>query len=192
MRDTADNRRAMTLVETVLTVSLVSFGLFLVAGWMSTMRGDAKHDLAVRMLADLDDALVRYRRATGMYPPTRGSESAISAVVDLLDQEKSRPVIESFPASLRRGPNRYDLIDPWGTPLRYIGQNAGDPIVAANHGRPVFESAGPDGDFGELDTRGIGDNLRSDDPGPDGFRINELREALVEKETTTRAKEKDD
>lgn len=188
----SEHRRGMTLVETVLTVSVVSFGLFLVAGWMSTMRGDSKRDLAARMLADLDDALVRYRRATGMYPPSRGPDSAISAVVDLLDQDKSRPVIEAFPHSLRRGPSGHDLVDPWGTPLRYFGQDAGEPIVLANHGRPVFMSAGPDGDFGDTDEHAVGDNLRSDDPGPDGFRIHELREALVDEEMTDRVEKKDD
>jgi type II secretory pathway pseudopilin PulG len=192
MRIAADNRRAMTLVETVLTVSLVSVGLFLVAGWMSTMRSDAKRDLAARMLADLDDALVRYRRATGMYPPSRGPDSAISAIVDLLDQEKSRPVIEAFPPSLRRGPNGQDLFDPWGMPLRYVGHDARDPIVVANHGRPVFVSSGPDRDFGDSNKHALGDNLRSDDPGPNGFRIHELREALVDKETTDRVEKKDD
>ncbi len=191
MQRAADNRRAMTLVETVLTVSLVSFGLFLVSGWMSTLRDGAKRDLAARMLADLDEALARYRRAAGIYPPSRGPDSGISAVVDLLDHDKSRPIIERFPPSLRRGPNPYDLVDPWGTPLRYLGQNTGDPIVIANHGRPVFISAGPDRDFGDVDVRGKGDNLRSDDPGPDGFRIHDLRDALVDKETLGRGEKKD-
>lgn len=181
----------MTLVETVLTVSVLSVGLFLVVGWMSSIRKDAKHDLTVRMLADLDMALARYRRATGVYPASRGPESAISAVVDLLDHEKSRPLIEAFPPSLRKGPNRYNLIDSWGTPLRYLGPDSDDPKVVANGGRPVFISAGPDRDFGKSDPSRLGDNLRSDDPGPKGFRIHELRDTLVNEETTTSEAEKD-
>lgn len=180
----------MTLIETVLTVSLLSVGLFLVVGWMSSIRKDAKHDLTIRMLADLDMALARYRRATGVYPPSRGPESAISAVVDLLDHEKSRTLIEAFPPSLRQGPNRYNLIDSWGTPLRYYGPDSADPMVIANGGRPVFISAGPDRDFGDGNRAQLGDNLRSDDPGPRGFRIHDLRDAMVE-ETTTREAEKD-
>lgn len=182
----------MTLIETVLSVSALSVGLFLVVGWMSTLREDAKHDLVVRMLADLDAALARYRRATGVYPPSRGPESAISAVVDLIDHEKSRRLIEAFPPSLRMGPNRYNLIDSWGTPLRYLGPNSEEPKVLANAGRPVFISAGPDRDFGDSDPAYLGDNLRSDDPGPRGFRIHDLRDALVDEETTPSEKEKDD
>lgn len=181
----------MTLIETVLSVSLLSVGLFLLVGWMTNLRSDAKHDLAERMLADLDMALARYRRATGVYPPSRGPESAISAVVDLVDHEKSRPLIEAFPASLRQGPNRYNLIDSWGTPLRYLGPESNDPKVLANAGRPVFISAGPDRDFGDGDPARLGDNLRSDDPGPKGFRIHDLRDAMVDEETTTHEAEKD-
>ncbi|HPF39819.1 MAG TPA: type II secretion system protein [Phycisphaerae bacterium] len=191
MRLTDNHARAMTLIETVLTVSVLSVGLFLVVGWMSTLREDAKHDLTVRMLADLDNALARYRRATGVYPPSRGPESAISAVVDLLDHEKSCPVIEAFPHSLRKGPNRYNLIDSWGTPLRYLGPDSTDPKVLANAGRPVFISAGPDRDFGDSEPARLGDNLRSDDPGPRGFRIHDLRDAMVDEESTTSEIKKD-
>ena len=113
-------------------------------------------------------------------------------MVDLLDHEKSRPLIEALPASLHGGPNRYNLIDPWGTPLDYLGPDSDDPRVVANDGRPVFVSAGPDQDFGAHDPACQGDNLRSDDPGPKGFRIHELRDALVNEETPERGGKKED
>ncbi|HWL94348.1 MAG TPA: type II secretion system protein, partial [Phycisphaerae bacterium] len=116
----------MTLIEMTITAFLVGVALFLITGWMGMTREDTKHELAVRMLADLDNALARYRRATGSYPVPRGPETAIPVVVDLLDHERSRPIIESFPRSLWRSPeSQCRLIDPWGTPLRYLSAESG-------------------------------------------------------------------
>lgn len=177
----------MTLIEMTITVCLMGVALFLLNGWMSSLRTEAKHDLARRMLADLDEALVRYRRATGSYPASRGPDSAIPAVVDLLDHDKTRPIIESFPHHLWSGPGRHQLVDPWGTPLRYFALETDSPRVAANGGRPLFVSAGPDRDFGDKRHAAVGDNLGSDDPGPDGFRIHDaLRAALAGEEDAPR------
>ncbi len=173
----------MTIIETAVTIFLLSVGLFLLAGWTGMLRAEAKRDLAVRMLSDLDQALARYRRASGSYPLRRGPDSDIPAVVDLLDHDKTRPILEAFPSTLWRGPDRYRLVDPWGTPLRYYPPDSDDPKVLANAKRPLFESAGPDQDFGDELVVAIGDNLRSDDAGTDGLRLHDvLREAMTEAE----------
>jgi len=171
----------MTLIETAVTIFLLSVGLFLLTGWTGMLRAEAKRDLAVRVLADLDQALARYRRATGSYPSWRGGDSDIpAAVVDLLDHDKTRPILEAFPRTLWRGPDRYRLVDPWGTPLRYYPQDSTDPKVLANEKKPLFESAGPDRDFGDSVVAAIGDNLRSDDAGTDRLRLHDaLREAMT-------------
>ncbi|MBX3394931.1 MAG: type II secretion system protein [Phycisphaerae bacterium] len=178
----ASSRLAMTLIEMTITIFLVSVMLFLLTGWMTMLRTRSKESLAIRMLADLDNALARYRRAEGQYPTYRGPDSAIPVVVDLLDHERTRSTIQAFPASLWRGPDlQRCLVDPWGTPLRYLPADSENPAVRANAGRPIFISAGPDRDFGDDDPAARGDNLRSDDPGPDGFRLHEaIREALDE------------
>ena len=173
----------MTLIEMTITVFATGVALFLLTSWMSMMRQDSKRDLALRMLWDLDHALARYRRATGFYPVTRGAGSDIPEVIDLLDHEKTRPILDAFPRSLWRGRPRRHLVDPWGTRLRYYPPDSKDAKVRANGGRPIFESAGPDRLFGDGDLSASGDNLRSDDPGPQGFRIHDaLRDALVEQE----------
>lgn len=173
----------MTLIEATVTIFLLSVGLFLLAGWTGMLRAEAKHDLAVRMLSDLDQALARYRRASGSYPLQRGPDSDIPAVVDLLDHDKTRPILEALPDVLWRGPGKYRLLDPWGTPLRYHPPNSTDPKVLANERKPLFESAGPDRDFGDLEVVAIGDNLRSDDAGTEGLRLHDaLREAMTEAE----------
>ena len=172
----------MTFVELILAVLVTTALLFLMIGWMSNLRQTAKTDLARTMLAHLDIALARYHRANDQFPPVKGSDSTQSAVVQLLNHERTRPVIESLPASVRRGPGGRNLVDPWGTPLRYFSESEDSPFVKANEGRPVFISAGPDRDFGDHDAACIGDNLRSDDPDREGFRpLLTLREAAGEK-----------
>jgi len=184
--------RAMTLIEMTITVCIMGVALFLLNGWMSSLRASVKHDLARRMLTDLDEALVRYRRSTGYYPMFRGPESAIPAVVDLLDHDKTRPIIEAFPSHLWSGPGRQQLVDPWGTPLIYLSLKSDDPRVAANGGRPLFVSAGPDRDFGKIHHAAIGDNLGSDDPGPEGFRIHDALRAVLAGEEESPIEQEDD
>ncbi len=177
--------RGMTLVEMIITVVALSIALFLLTGWLGSLRESAKEALAMRMLADLDDALSRYRRATGEYPVSRGPGSDIPAVLDLVAHEKTRPILERFPGHVWQGPggSKRRLIDPWGTVLRYLPPDSEDEKVRANGGRPLFVSAGPDRDFGDGNPSAVADNIRSDDPGPDGFRIhNVVREAFVEGE----------
>jgi len=174
-------RPAMTLVEMAIVLCVVSAAVYLLVGWTGQLQQRAKRDLAVRLLSDLDKALWRYSRATGSYPPSYGPDSAISATVCFLDHDRTRPIMEALPDSLWRGPGRRTLVDPWGTQLQYHDAKSRSPLVKANGGRPVFVSAGPDRDFGEANAAGKGDNLRSDDPGPDGFRLHDsLRESMEE------------
>jgi len=160
----------MTFAEMIIAVLLVGAAVFLLVGWMETIRRDAKMELARSMLAKLDTALARYHRANECYPPVRGTDSALDAVVQLINHERTREIIESLPESVRRGPGNRMLVDPWGTPLRYLPEGDPSEYVRANEGRPLFVSAGPDRDFGDHDKSCLGDNLRSDDPGDDGFR----------------------
>jgi len=176
-------RRGMTLVEMTIAVIVVGGGLFLLTGWLNSQQQAAKRDLSVRLLADLDKALARYHRATGSYPTSYGPDSAIQATVNLLDHDKTRPILLDLPPSVWQGPGRRNLVDPWGTRLRYYSATSDSPMVKANNGRPVFVSAGPDRDFGDGDPAGLGDNLRSDDPGPNDFRLQQaLREAMTSAE----------
>ena len=177
------NRRATSAIRVLVAICATGLLLFLLAGWMTTLQGGTKQDLARRMLADLDQALVRYRRATGNYPTSRGPNSAIPAVVDLIDHEKTRPILEAFPSCLRSGPGRKPLVDPWGTLLRYLPEDSSDPAARAGGGRPVFVSAGPDRDFGDQNPVARENNLRSDDPDPSGLQIHQvIRDALAEQE----------
>lgn len=164
----------MTLVEMLIVGMIFAGGLFLLTGWMSTTRQAAKHDLAVHTLEELDKALGHYHRATGQYPPCYGPKSAITATAVLLDHERTREFLKDLPSILWRGPGQQTLLDPWGTPLRYYATATDSPTVKANNHRPLFVSAGPDRDFGDNNSSRVGDNLRSDDPGPNGFKLHEI------------------
>jgi type II secretory pathway pseudopilin PulG len=166
----------MTLVEMAIVICLTAAGFYLLTGWMNEFQQRAKRDLALRLLADLDQALSRYHRSTGVFPPSYEPDSPFTATVNFLDLDRTRPIMEALPECLWRGPGRRTLVDPWGTPLQYHA-GAGSNYARANSGKPVFVSAGPDRDFGDVDPAHLGDNLRSDDPGPEGFRIhNAMRE----------------
>lgn len=185
--------RALTLVETAIVVLAISGGLFLLVGWMTGVRADARRDLTVRLLADLDKALARYHRATGQYPNSPGGPNAAHwAVAALLDNERTHAILEALPPIVWRGSARGDLIDAWGMPIRYLSDANDSPFVKANNGQPVFMSAGPDRIFGDgdEDPDGLADNLRSDDPGPDGFRLHDvLRETVTEEEANNGQKD---
>jgi type II secretory pathway pseudopilin PulG len=183
---------AMTLVEMTLVVIGVAAVLFLLIGWMGSTRQAAKHDLAVKLLADLDRALARYHRDTGCYPATYGPNSAIEVTDDLFGHPRSRPILEALPSCLWGGVGGRTPLDPWATALRYYDTNSESPYVKANNDRPVFVSAGPDRGFGDLDPSELGDNLRSDDPGPEGFRLHHvMRGALTENEEQSSGQEDD-
>jgi len=59
------------------------------------------------------------------------------------------------------------LQDAWGRPLRCLTTQSASPVarqaVAANGGKPIFISAGVDGEFGGTFTDTAADNLRSDE-----------------------------
>lgn len=176
-------KRAMTLIEMGLTAVATSLVLFLLIGWMGSVRQDSQRDLCLRELSDLDKALVRYRRAEEVYPAAT-SGNAIHLVLNALSvHARTKPILDAFPRRLWREGEPRVLLDSWGTPLRLLVDEDKNPAVKLNGGRPIFVSAGPDRDFGDENPAAVGDNLRSDDPGPDGFRIHDtFRDAMVEEQ----------
>ncbi|MFO0972114.1 MAG: type II secretion system protein [Phycisphaerae bacterium] len=160
--------RGLTLVEMLITVFLIGVGLFLLVGWSRTVREGAKRRLAATSLRMLDRALADYRAASGDFPPAPGDD-ALAAVQALLRLPATRKPLEALPESLWTPERPRRLLDPWGTPLRYLCDPRRNAWVRANGGRPVFVSAGADREWGTLDSAGTGDNLRSDDPDDAGF-----------------------
>ncbi len=184
-------RNAMTLIEMAIAVLIIGAGLFLLVGWTRDLQADARRNLAVRLLSELDKALAQYHRANDRYPMSPGPNSANWVTVALLDFERTRQTLDKLPPSVWRSPGQRVLVDPWGTALKYYPETQNSPYVKANNGRPVFVSAGPDREFGDEDASKIGDDLRSDDPGPTGFHLEHvMRESMMEEESE--GGEKDD
>lgn len=156
----------MTLVEMVIAVTAVGLGLFVLVGSARMIREDARIELARRLLTTLDRALIAYQGAEHAYPFSP-DEDAERAVASLLACPATRGIAVEIPESLWTTTNPRGLVDPWGRGLRYLSDPLRHPCVRTNEGRPVFVSAGRDGDFSEA---AEGDNLRSDDPDESGFR----------------------
>lgn len=112
----------------------------------------------------------------------RATRDAAAVVQALLLVPAARTVMDAIPEPLRAGavlqsaaggqpaasrPAWSEMVDAWGAPLRCLtarGDSAADrQAVAANGGKPVFVSAGPDGEFGTENSPAVSDNLRSDE-----------------------------
>jgi len=152
----------MTLVEMAVVVLLLGIALFLVAGLARTTRQRAKRELTVRLLCALDDALKAYMARYKSPPPGTADGSADEAIAALLAHGPSSAKLDGLPSVLRRTEAK-TLVDAWGTPLRYVTADHASPElrrrVAANGGRPIFDSAGPDRQFGPTQARPDGPDL---------------------------------
>ena len=156
-------RRGLTLVELVVVVLLTAALLFALVGWTQAVRLQTRRELAVRLLAALNKSLELYRRSEGAYPPEAPDRGAADAMARLGSRADARSPLTTIPSVLWRESPRREFVDPWGTPLRYLGPAAAPARVRANGDRPVFVSAGVDRDFGEEQANALGDNIASDD-----------------------------
>ena len=94
----------------------------------------------------------------------------IPALAALVGVPASVKHLEAIPVRLLYAADdgRIACRDPWGRRLRYltalIADTEGKRRVARNGGRPIFESAGPDGRFGQSTDPATADDIRSDEP----------------------------
>jgi len=181
-------QRAMTLIETMIAAAVIGAVLAVVILGVATVRSDLKRGQVEQLLATLDQALSAYHQATSDWPMDLGSEEderapterdgSADRVIDVLAAEPtSRAILDIIRPILWVQPitdiNKGDTALPWGTvqdawgqPLRCLTADSKSPLdreaVAVNDGRPIFISAGADGQFGNRDIAAAADNLRSD------------------------------
>jgi len=181
-------QRAMTLAETLVAAAVIGVVLAMVALGVATVRSDLKHGQVEQLLATLDEALSAYHQATSEWPADPGVEdedrasaeqdgSADRVIAALAAEPASREILDKTGLVLRVKPGTDlstatsesswgTLQDAWGRRLRCLTSASRSPIdreaVAANGGRPIFVSAGPDGRFGTHDIAAAADNLHSD------------------------------
>lgn len=111
-------------------------------------------------------------------------DSGDSVIAILQQVPASRQVLERLPPLVRLPAGSdstwspttvpagagWTIRDAWGLPLRCLTAGSRAPVdreaVAAGGGRPIFVSAGEDGDMGQTDRAAAADNLRSNDRQP--------------------------
>lgn len=159
--------RALTLPEFLLVLGGMGVALVIVAGAIRHVRDDAKVAQTHRFLSRLDRALSVYHKAHASYPAGGLDAGSADCLAALKADPSAWSVLDGLsPRLIARpaGKPRY-FQDGWGTPLRYItaaGSSSMQDRVAVHDGRPIFESAGPDRDFGHRDLAGLTDNLATD------------------------------
>jgi type II secretory pathway pseudopilin PulG len=132
--------------------------------------------------ADLQNATDQRPDSDGVENlPSEREESGNSVIALLAEASASREALQRVPevmrspvaADSRLTPSTlpsalsWTVHDAWGRPLRCLTAASPTPLdreaVAANRGRPIFISAGEDGDFGLRDRSAAADNIRSDE-----------------------------
>jgi type II secretory pathway pseudopilin PulG len=165
----------MTLIETLLVVVVVGIVLLVIARQADSVRDGLKRNQTRQCLMTLDEALSAYHQASKAWPvlkpkavsPRRAVHARLHSVIDPLRRvAASRQILEKLPAQLWFAWDESDTPlprDAWGNPLRCLTasspREADRYTVAAYGGRPVFISAGPDGDFGFEDPVAATDNI---------------------------------
>jgi len=158
-------RAGIALIELVAVAVLLAAVLLLLARVVEHARTKAKRELAVRVLASLDAALQAYREAHGVWPPGRSDGDASACLAVLCADPATEPARRRLPKSWRQACEQAGVCaDPWGTPLRYVTEARDPARVLANGGRPFFECAGPDRDFGDADLARRLDNILTNEP----------------------------
>ena len=161
----------MTRVELLLVYVVLALAATLLAGVNRYVQREAKCRLAEDMLLTLRESLPAYREAVGRYPAEQSDHDAERAIAALLSESASAEILERWPLAQTRKPgNGLQLVDPWGTRFRYsirdhsvnFGVQGSSKLPAETV--PLFESAGPDCEFGDADGSRADDNLSSDIP----------------------------
>jgi hypothetical protein len=161
----------MTRVELLLVYVVLALATVLLAGVNRYVQREAKCRLAEDMLLALREALPAYHGVVGRYPKEEADHNAEGAIAALLSESASAAILESWPLPRPQAPGRgLQFVDPWGTRFRYWTRD--DRAVSGSPGSeelppgtvPLFESAGPDRDFGVAAGWGAEDNLSSDIP----------------------------
>ncbi len=161
----------MTRVELLLVYVVLALATVLLAGVNGYVQREAKCRLAEDMLLTLRESLPAYHEAVGRYPAERPDHDAEQAIAALLSESASAEILKSWPLARTHMPGtELQLVDPWGSRFRYLIR--GDSVAFGAQGSamppagtvPLFESAGPDREFGDVDRSRAKDNLSSDIP----------------------------
>jgi type II secretory pathway pseudopilin PulG len=165
-----DARRAgMTFIEFLLACALAGLLLAGAAGLYDHYLDKSKIEAARSLIAALARAASLYHESTGAYPPGRIDAGCDRALIALHASPRPAQTLKGVSGPWLAAVNGLPrCVDPWGREVRYLTDLT---EVAAyrrrliqNGGVPIFESAGPDRDFGDSEPGDQSDNIRSDEP----------------------------
>ncbi len=146
---TRTTARGLTALEAVLLFLIVAAALALLAGRVEGVRTVLREHLATRQLALLQEATLVYFLNQGTFPPGCGDQSSAHTWHALGSAAPSAKVLAGWPTPgnlSADGP-----ADPWQQPYRYLYHDGDSSHRSAdNGGWPVFQSAGPDQEFGGM------------------------------------------
>lgn len=182
-------KRALTLIETAIAAILIGLLLIVVTQSMNAVRDDLKRRRTETVLVLLDKALTAYHQTTGRWPMDPGDETRVEVssendgsgdrvIAALATIPEARKALDQIPPAYRAAAPNIDapaslagqpwgtVHDAWGQRLRCITAESLLPserdALAANAGKPIFISAGPDKRFGLQNRPNAADNIRSD------------------------------
>jgi hypothetical protein len=155
------------LLEIILAAVLLAGGLAITAG--------AYHHVVTRArVGDTQVLLAGLGRATAALPEDVALSVLAAAddrhLLDALcaDRQALAALQGVSPYLWKCAEGAATCVDAWGTPLRIITRSTADAAfdqrLQLAGGGAIYESAGPDRDFGDAGPARRMDNLRSDDP----------------------------
>jgi type II secretory pathway pseudopilin PulG len=158
-----------SVLEVLLAAGVLALLVTASAGLYTNGLDRVKTRQAGELLGSLDRAVRAYGQACGTYPPGSADGALRRVLPQLLGVDESRRELSGVsPVLLFSIDGRPHCQDPWGVAVRCFTTRTREPRFAAlvqrNDGVPVFESAGPDRDFGDSDAARQADNVRSDEP----------------------------
>ncbi|HUU84373.1 MAG TPA: hypothetical protein VM243_12790 [Phycisphaerae bacterium] len=162
--------RAISLVETLVAGILLALLLWLLAGLYDRYLDRARTDQAVELIAALDRALTQYHETSGAWPQGNFDGTAKEPITALVHIPAAADRLKDVSVKVLHVATDGRIVcrDPWGRRLRYVTDRIADTDlqqrVQRNGGRPIFESAGPDGRFGRAGDAATADDIRSDEP----------------------------
>ena len=158
----------MTIPEVLLCAIFLALALAAIAGFHHNFVTQEKVADTRRLLALLDRGMRVFEQKTGALPDVNAIEASPVVEVLLTEREVMDVLDDASVFLLYREDEGVECRDAWGTPIRYIPAAAATPALARRirlaGGRPIFESAGPDRDFGDAEPQRASDNIASDEP----------------------------
>ena len=152
------SRRAFTLIEILVTISIIALLLGIGVAGMSALYGEADKSRTQVMLRQLQGVITEYAAHTkGTLPAANNDIAAVVGDIKNNGGEAAELMLRSIDkqfwngGSYNGGTGNQAILDAWGKEIEYVQANGtGDGAINQQPRRPqsYFASAGRDGEWG--------------------------------------------